>query len=152
MQMLLRWLTRHDKKNKHTEDAVLYQRHCIGSCPEGLALDLPQRNWCWREVRLNAMSLSQRLRTSRTWITCVQGPNFDMLFALPEACVDVVKLQFSVVVNWTPWRGMRKHPNVVHHKRRLEEGLECFVMPNGKAVREIPFRTPSQKFARERLT
>ena len=36
--------TRQEEKN--TEDAVPYQRHCIDSCPEALALDLPQRNWC----------------------------------------------------------------------------------------------------------
>ena len=49
------------QEEKPTDDIVLYQHHYIDSCPEALVLDLSQRIWCWREVRLKAMSSPQRL-------------------------------------------------------------------------------------------
>ena len=49
-------LTRHDKKKQSTEDDVLYQRHYIGSCPEGLAHDLPQRDSDWSQSCVNSCS------------------------------------------------------------------------------------------------
>ena len=44
------------EKKKKTEDEVLYQRHCIGSCPEGLAHDLPQRDSDWSQSCVNSCS------------------------------------------------------------------------------------------------